>query len=235
MAERIETVISSQRRLLSDISHELRSPLARMNVAIGLMRQRGAGADLVMVARLEREAERLNRMIGDLLTLSRLESGERVAEPLPFDLAELVADVVGDARFEAGARGCHVQLAPSAPAPVSGASELLRSALENVVRNAVRHTADGTAVEVALAGEDPGTVVVEVRDRGPGVPADYLERIFEPFNRLDEARDRQSGGAGLGLAIAKRAVVQHGGTIEARAADGGGLAVRIRLPRAASA
>jgi signal transduction histidine kinase len=235
MAERLEKLVSAQRRLLRDISHELRSPLARMNVALGLLRQREADDPDGMLARLETEADRLNRLIGDLLTLSRVESGESGPRDLPLDLGALAAEIADDARFEAGAHGCEVRLSRTGPVPAVGELGLLRSAVENVVRNAVRHTAAGTAVEITVGSraEAGGPVgVIEVRDHGPGLPADQLERIFEPFYRADDSRQRGSGGTGLGLAIARRAVAQHGGSIEAAAAPGGGLRVTIRLPAA---
>ena len=236
MAERLETLVAAQRRLLSDISHELRSPLARMNVALGLLRQRGVEDPDRMIARLETEADRLNRMIGDLLTLSRLESGRPGSRTESVDLGGLVAEIADDARFEAGARRCDVRLI--CPALVLATCEpgSLRSAVENVVRNAVRHTGEGTSVEITVERRaDAGSpeAVIEVRDHGPGLPEDQLERIFEPFYRVDDARARDSGGTGLGLAIAKRAVTQHGGRIQAAAAAGGGLLVTIRLPAGA--
>ena len=233
MAERLETLVSAQRRLLRDISHELRSPLARMNVALGLLRQRGTDDPDGMIARLETEADRLNRLIGDLLTLSRVESGGAGSRSRPLDLGELAAEIADDARFEAGARGCEVRLIRPGPVPAVGEPEVLRSAVENVVRNAVRHTAAGTTVEITVgrsADAAPPEAVIEVRDHGPGLPGDQLGRIFEPFYRVDDSRERSSGGTGLGLAIAKRAVTQHGGSIQAAPAPGGGLVVTIRLP-----
>jgi two-component system sensor histidine kinase CpxA len=233
MAGRLETLVSSQRRLLGDISHELRSPLARMNLALGLLRQRGVDDPDGMIARLETEAGRLNRLIEDLLTLSRVESGEPGPGTRSVDLGELAAGIAEDARFEARARGCEVRLVCPGPLPVVGEPGLLRTAVENVVRNAVRHTGEGTAVEITVARRAEAgapAAVIAVRDHGPGLPADQLERIFEPFYRVQDARERSSGGTGLGLAIAKRAVAQHGGRIEAAAAPGGGLLVTIRLP-----
>ena len=233
MAERMESMVSAQRRLLTDISHELRSPLARINVALGLLRQGGAKDTDGMLTRLETEAERLNRLIGDLLTLSRLESGGPAAAKQAVDLSQLVSEVVGDARLEASARKCEVRVTQPSTLSVQGVPELLRSAIENVVRNAVRHTAESTAVEVAVeerSGSNGPVAVVEVRDHGPGVPRDQIERIFEPFYRVDQSRERRSGGVGLGLAIARRAVLQHGGEIEAFPGEGGGLLVEIRVP-----
>ena len=199
MAERMESMVSAQRRLLTDMSHELRSPLARINVALGLLRQRGVEDADGMLTRLETESERLNQLIGDLLTLSRLESGGPRASSQPVDLSQLVSDVVNDARLEASARGCEVRVTEPSRVSVQGVPELLRSAIENVVRNAVRHTAESTAVEVGVAerSDSNGKVaVIEVRDHGPGVPEEQIERIFEPLRRRRAgARDRPPGGA----------------------------------------
>jgi two-component system sensor histidine kinase CpxA len=233
MAARIEALVSAQQRLIVDISHELRSPLARMNVALGLLRQRSGDNAQGMIARLETEADRLNRLIGDLLTLSRAEAGDLAPDSGPVDLGELAAGIAEDAHFEAAARRCEVRLARRDRVMVTGVPALLRSAIENVVRNAVRHTPEGTAVEIAIerrAGKGAPEAVVEVCDHGPGLPEDQLERIFEPFYRAEDARERDSGGTGLGLAIARRAVLQHGGSIGAAKAAGGGLVVTIRLP-----
>jgi signal transduction histidine kinase len=208
-----------------------------MNLALGLLRQRGVDDPDGMIARLETEADRLNRLITDVLALSRLESGEPGSRSQPLDLGALVAEVADDARFEAGARRCEVRLTRPDPVLVVGEPGPLRSAVENVVRNAVLHTAEGTAVEITVEHRaDAGTreAVIEVRDHGPGLPEDQLERVFEPFYRVDDARARSSGGTGLGLAIAKRAVMHHGGSIRAVAADGGGLIVTIRLPAPAA-
>jgi two-component system sensor histidine kinase CpxA len=235
MADRLEKLVAAQRRLLGDISHELRSPLARMKVAIALLRQDGAEDRERMVARLETEADRLNRLIGDLLTLSRVEAGGPGPGGQRVDLGALAAEVAEDARFEASARRCEVGLARPAAVVVSGEPGLLRSALENVVRNAVRHTGEGTAVEITVERRPVAggfEAAVAVRDHGPGLPADQLERIFEPFYRVDDEHGRDWGGTGLGLAITRRVVEQHGGRIQAAAAPGGGLVVTIVLPAA---
>jgi two-component system sensor histidine kinase CpxA len=233
MAERLEQLVSAQRRLLTDISHELRSPLARMNVALGLLREGGAEDRERMTARLEVEAERLNQLIGDVLTLSRAESGEPVPAFESVDLGAMVEEVAADARFEARSRVREIRLAQSGPVVTSGAPGLLRSAIENVIRNAVRHTRPGTDVEIVVerrGNSGSPAAVIEVRDHGPGVPEDQLERIFEPFYRFGETRDAQASGTGLGLAIARRVLARHRGDIRAALAAGGGLAITIRLP-----
>jgi signal transduction histidine kinase len=232
MAGRIESLVEAQRRLLGDISHELRSPLARQNVALGLARRRGNPEVSSSLDRIGREAERMNQMIGQLLTLSQVENGTDGLANVKVDLDALVHEIVDDADFEARGRDRVVRLISSVPCTVNGVGDLLRSAIENVVRNAVRHTAAGTAVEISLRcdelnGKRPATVIV--RDHGKGVPEESIEDIFRAFYRVEDARDRKTGGTGLGLAIAARAVRLHGGTIKAMNAPDGGLLVEIRL------
>src|SRR5579871_210764 len=234
MAERLETLLKAQSRLLNDISHELRSPLARLNVALGLARQRANPESADMLDRIELEASRLNELIGRILTLARLEDGEQLVPQTPVPLGELVESVVEDAEFEAQARRCHVRATiAKGEWIVCGNASLLHSAVENVVRNAIRYTHEGTSVEVDLRGlEQSGKqeAVLRVSDAGPGVPADALGKLFEPFYRLDDARGRQTGGVGLGSAITERAVRFHGGRVAAFNRQPTGLIVEIRLP-----
>ena len=234
MAERIETLLNAQSRLLNDISHELRSPLARLNVALGLARQRAGVESADMLDRIELEASRLNELIGRILTLARLEDGEQRVPQTPVPLDEIVTSVTEDAEFEAQERRCHVRTSiPEGNWEVSGNASLLHSAVENVVRNAIRYTQEGTTVDVELTRGASGSsaeAIVRVTDCGPGVPAEALSKLFEPFYRLDDARGRQTGGVGLGLAITERAVRFHGGKVTASNRDGGGLVVEIRLP-----
>jgi two-component system sensor histidine kinase CpxA len=234
MAGRLETLVKAQSRLLNDISHELRSPLARLNVALGLARQRSGEESAAMLERIELEASRLNELIGRLLTLARLEDGEQHVPSTPFSLDEVVLNVAEDAEFEAQARRCHVRSEiPAGIWVVRGDPSLLHSAIENVVRNAIRYTREGTTVDIHLektgiaGGEE---AVVRVTDCGSGVPPDALEKLFEPFYRLDDARGRQTGGVGLGLAITERAVRFHGGRVAATNRAEGGLMVEIHLP-----
>jgi len=234
MAERMETLVKAQSRLLNDISHELRSPLARLNVALGLARQRADVQNNDMLDRIELEASRLNELIGRILTLARLEDGEQTVPQTPVPLDEIVANVAEDAEFEAQARHCHVNtvIAPGDWA-VRGNASLLHSAVENVVRNAIRYTQEGTSVEIELSGHEGSKgpeAVLTVSDSGPGVPSDSLEKLFEPFYRLDDARGRLTGGVGLGLAITERAVRFHGGRVAAYNRVEGGLRVELRLP-----
>jgi len=229
MAERLESMVKAQQRLLGDISHELRSPLARLGVALGLARQRSGAEANGALDRIERESDNLNEMISQLLTLTRLESGTDGRKRTNVDLAALVREVADDADFEARSVNRAVQVVSSDNCSIKGVEELLRSAVENVVRNAVRYTPEGTAVEVALSRQN-GNAVISVRDRGHGVAEESLEKIFQPFYRTEDARDRQSGGGtGLGLAITERAVRMHGGSVQAVNAVDGGLSVEMRL------
>jgi two-component system sensor histidine kinase CpxA len=241
MAERIEGLVDSQSRLLKDVSHELRSPLARLSVALGLARQRATpevAPELESsLNRIELEADRLNQLIERLLTISRLESGTDGLRNTMLSLRKLVEQVAHDAEYETPGRGCRVTTPAEAADEflVEADPDLLRSAVENVVRNATRYTAEGTTVEVrlerqqAVSGEE---IVVRVLDSGPGVPDEALPKIFEPFYRLDDARNRQTGGAGLGLSIADRAIRLHGGQLRASNRKEGGLEVEIRIPAA---
>ncbi len=238
MAERLEMLVKAQSRLLNDISHELRSPLARLNVALGLARQRAGVESTDMLDRIELEASRLNELIGRILTLARLEDGEQGVPQTPVPLGEVVTNVAEDAEFEAQERHCHVHAEiPAGDWGVCGNDSLLHSAVENVVRNAIRYTAEGTSVEIELSrgltrDDRSGgrEAVLRVSDSGPGVPPDALEKMFEPFYRLDDARGRLTGGVGLGLAITERAVRFHGGRVSAFNRAEGGLMVEIRLP-----
>lgn len=230
MAERIAGLISSQKRLLADISHELRSPLARLSVALELARKNTNGKGMIALDRIEQESERVNKLVGQLLTLTRLESGAERVPPETVVLEELVQQVIADASFEARPLHKDVKAIGLEQCRVRGSAELLRSAAENVVRNGIRYTAAGTAVEVALRWRME-TAVLTVRDYGPGVPEPEIQHIFEPFYRVSEARERTSGGVGLGLSIAERTVKLHGGTIQAENVQNGFL-ITIELPLA---
>jgi len=230
-AAQLERLMEGQRRLLHDVSHELRSPLARLQAAVGLARQQPANVDGSM-ERIEREAARMDRLVDELLTLSRVEAGMGAGKPERVDLVELVAQVIEDAAFEADAGGNPVQLdtdvAALDAATVDGHPEMLHRALENVVRNAVRHSPPGGRVRVSARYQPAQREVrIGVEDEGPGVPADELESIFEPFFRGSGAKTGR--GHGLGLAIARRVIEAHGGTIAASNRPAGGLAVEIRL------
>jgi two-component system sensor histidine kinase CpxA len=227
MAERIESLVISQQRLLRDISHELRSPLARMNVALGIGKQKASPEVVQQLERIESEADRLNLMIGRILTLSKLESGAQDYDKQPVDLVEIVASVVDDADFEARPLGKAVNMNGDGSCVVDGNETLLRSAVENVLRNAVRYTKEGSTINVSVR-HDGDKVKIKVLDHGGGVPDEELKNLFKPFYRIGEARERSTGGIGLGLAIADRAIAAHEGMISARNI-GDGLEVEIGL------
>ena len=233
MAERIQALLASQQRLMGDISHELRSPLARLSVALGLARRQAGPEATAALDRIERETERLNELIGNLLQLSRLESGAAPMGAETVELDGLVREVAEDANFEAQSRNRKVRVIEAESCAIAGSRELVRSAVENVVRNALKYTAEGTDVEVSVkcvsdpAGENG---VIRIRDHGEGVPEDALEDIFRPFYRVADSRERSSGGTGLGLTITERAMRVHGGQVKAQNSPAGGLVVELRLP-----
>ena len=240
MAERLESLVGAQKLLLRDVSHELRSPLARLSVALELAHEDATEPELdEHLARIEREAERLNQLIGQLLTLSALEARE-VRESTesfqPVSLNGLLEELLPDAEYEAQQRKCTVSLEESAQCTVRGDRALLYRAIENVVRNAIRYTDAGTAVGLRLSemsDESNGGrrwAVVEIEDHGPGIPEAELEQIFQPFYRVDRSRTASTGGFGVGLAITERAVRLHGGSITARNRAEGGALVRMVLP-----
>jgi two-component system OmpR family sensor kinase len=228
MADQLRANRAAITRLLRDISHELRSPLARMRVAVGLARQ--PPADLGrQLDRMEGEIERLDGMIGQVLKLARLHGTDAPFKRETFDIDEVIEEVVRDASFEGAVKGCKVELRGAAQGALHGNRELLRSAIENVLRNAVRYSPPGAAVDVTVERSEAGLAIV-VRDRGPGVPASDLERIFEPFYRVAESRDRDTGGEGIGLAITSQVMRAHGGAAVAANQFGGGLEVRLSMP-----
>ena len=227
MAERIESLVMSQKRLSRDVSHELRSPLARMGVALEIAKQKSNGELSPLLQRIETESGRLNEMISRLLTLSRLETGTGDFRKEEIDLSALVEQVVEDAEFEANAKNKSVRIVRLDRCSVAGNESLLESAVENVLRNAVKYTAESTAVEVSVIKENSAVKVI-VRDHGEGVPEDALANLFRPFYRVGESRERKTGGIGLGLAIAQQAVFAHNGKISARN-TGDGLLVEILL------
>jgi two-component system sensor histidine kinase CpxA len=237
MAERLEAAVQAQSRLLHDISHELRSPLARLNVASALAHQRAGSEAHSALERIDLEAERLNELIGGLLTIARLDSGNDARQKSPILLGELIEGIAADANFEAQGRNCGVESLIKEDCLVSGAPILLHSAIENVVRNGARYTRESTKVLITLeqSHNAPGEALISIADSGPGVPEEALDKLFRPFYRIDDARGRLTGGAGLGLAITERAVRLHGGTVKASNRPEGGLLVQIRLPLASPA
>ena len=226
MASRMKTLLTAERRLLQDISHELRSPLNRLGFAVELARSsqdRNGALD-----RIKHESNRLTSLVGELIQMTRAEGdpAERINEPL--DLSAVVELVAREAEIEAEVRQVRLVRRWQGKFPVTGDGGLLARALDNIVRNAIRHTATGTAVEIGI-DDQSGQAVVSVRDQGPGVPEEMLGTIFKPFFRVESDRGRDSGGIGLGLAIAQRAVVLHHGEISAHNANPG-LTVEVRLP-----
>jgi two-component system, OmpR family, sensor kinase len=232
MADQLRANRSATTQLLRDVSHELRSPLARMRVALGLARQ--PSADLArQLDRLEREIERLDSMISQVLKLARLQGTQAAFVKESFELEEMIEEVVRDANYEGALKRCKVTVLGDTQACVLGNRELLRSAVENVLRNAVRYSPAETPVDVHVARAPTG-LTISIRDYGPGVPTADLERIFEPFYRVAESRDRDSGGEGIGLAITSRVMKAHGGG--ARASNRpGGFEVCLSLPETALA
>lgn len=225
MADQIGQLLSSQKLLMLDLSHELRSPLARIKVALELARGKSAPADLI--DRMDRDADRMDSMIGALLLLARLESPSSLCNEEEIDLSELIAAIVEDAQLEgAGSAHCiHARIAPGLA--VIGDRELLSRAIENVLRNALRHTPDGSDIEV-VASEKGDHVAIGVADGGKGIPPELIEHLFTPFARGEDASRE---GAGLGLAIMRAAIVRHGGTVAMKNRESGsGLEVLIRLP-----
>ena len=228
MVDQLRATRASRTRLLRDISHELRSPLARMRVAVALARQSQSDPARQM-DRMDREIERLDDLIGQVLNLARLQGAQPRIDREPVDLGELVEEVAHDANFEGAAKGCTVRVEAATGVTLPANRELLRSAVENVLRNAVRYSPDGAIVDVGVrvAG---GEALMSIRDHGPGVPPADLERIFEPFYRVAESRDRDSGGEGIGLAITAQVLKAHGGSARARNVPGGGLEVLLSMP-----
>jgi two-component system sensor histidine kinase CpxA len=228
MAGRIQTLLAAERRLLLDISHELRSPLARLGVAVELAR---SGEDREhMLDRIQKEADRLNELVAELLQVTRVEADPSLQKNDLVHLDELLGDMVYDSLLEAKAKDCTLLLKAPAPAILWGDEELIRRALENVIRNAIRYAPRNTSVDIELT-RTADAASVSVRDYGPGVPGEALTRIFDPFYRVDSDRNRLSGGLGLGLAIARRSVELHKGKLSAQNANPG-LLVTIQLPLA---
>ncbi len=228
MAERIKALVESHRRLVRDVSHELRSPLARQRVALELARDGDAAQVQASLDRIECESDRLEAMLAQALELSRLETASGEAND-QIALDALLDDVIHNADYEGAPRSRKVVLAERTHLNLTGSHTALYSVFENVIRNALAYTADGTTVSVRLL-RNGNVAQIIVRDHGPGVAEAELGRIFEPFYRTDSARTRSSGGTGLGLAIAHRAVARHHGSIIARNAPDGGLEVAISLP-----
>lgn len=231
MADRLEKLIVSERRLLSDISHELRSPLARLKFAIKLART--SPDTKTALDRIERDVDRITALVGDIMEINFIESGHAtdetgVARSAQIPAADIMDEVIRDCTLEAQSHGCRIAVNGRLAGQVMGNRELLRRAVENVLRNGIRYSPQNSTIDVSVA-ENSRTATIAVRDYGPGVPADALTRIFDPFFRVEEARNTNGGGSGLGLSIAKQAVQLHHGAITAENAAPG-LRVHITLP-----
>jgi two-component system sensor histidine kinase CpxA len=234
MAQRIASLVDAQQRVLGVVSHELRSPLARLCVALGLLRECSPEEKMEYLERSELEAEHLDKLIGQLLTLAKVESGADASRMETFDLGNLIQEVAADGNFEAQSRCCSVTVETVDACMVKGVVENLRTAIENPVRNAIRYTKPYTAVEITMGrrGTSPDSLaVIQIRDHGPGVPPGDLKKIFLPFHRVANA-SATTDGAGLGLAITERIVRIHGGSVRAKNAQDGGLILEMELPLA---
>lgn len=230
MAARLDEMVASQHRLIRDISHELRSPLTRLGLTLELAARENAPMDKgSLLKRMERETERIRSMVNQLLDLSYMETAKRHVNEEEVDLSSLLSDIRDDVLIEAEHGSCGIMLETPDTASISGRRDLLRSAFENVIRNAIAYTEPGSEVEVTLR-QDGEQFILMVADRGPGVRESDLPHLFDPFYRVDSARARETGGIGLGLAITERAIRLHGGTITAENRPGGGLRVSISLP-----
>jgi signal transduction histidine kinase len=226
MAERLERLIVSERRLLGDISHELRSPLARLKFAVKLARtsqDNGAALD-----RIERDVDRITSLVADIVEITFIEGGAAVQDTGIVRAGEIIDEVVRDCSLEAQFRGCSIEVSGKMNGEILGSRELLRRAIENVLRNGIRYSPQRSAIRLTIT-ENEREATIEVRDFGPGVPEEALARIFDPFFRVEEARNANGGGSGMGLSIAKRAVQLHHGTIAAANASPG-LRVKIAIP-----
>ncbi|HEY2039946.1 MAG TPA: ATP-binding protein [Edaphobacter sp.] len=227
MAERLEGLVNGQRQLIYDISHELRTPLTRLNVALDIGRER-KGDDQAF-DQMQQDLERMNQMVERLLTLARLDAAAATVPLEDINLTDLVGSIVDSAGFELHERSDKIVLDSEEVFRVRGNAELLQSAIENVIRNAIRYNDSEEPVQVVLERVE-SSVRITVRDHGPGVPSESLQQIFEPFYRVASDRDRRTGGTGLGLAITERAIRMHGGKVYAENATPHGLAVSLQMP-----
>ncbi len=226
MAERIATLLTAERRLLQDVSHELRSPLARLSFAAELMKN--ARDPETALSRMRREIDRLARLVGTLLEMTSAEGDPATHKSVALPIAPLVEEIVDDCSFEAAARHVKVECSIASRAMLAADPELIRRAIENILRNAIRYSPENSTIEVQL-DDRADEVAIRVRDYGPGVPEDMLGRIFESFFRVDESRDGTEGGVGLGLSIVRRVVLLHHGQVRAENALPG-LRVEMLLP-----
>jgi two-component system, OmpR family, sensor histidine kinase CpxA len=232
MAEHLQKLMLAQKQLLSDVSHEIRSPLARLQVAVGLTRQKANNNISREIDRIEREIVRLDELVGQVLTLSQLEVGTEKPKEDYVDIALLLEEIVKDADFEAVNNNRHVVLKSQQTWILRANTELLHRALENIIRNAVCYTAEASEVIVSLqqSRAEQDFIEIQICDCGVGVDNDKLTQLFEPFVRISDSRNRDTGGYGLGLAIAERAIHLHQGKVFAQNRDQAGLCVTVLLP-----
>lgn len=234
MAERLQASQQANRRLLRDVSHELRSPLTRLRVALEIARNKDQSLIVEELNRIELESERLEKLVDEVLSLLRESAGPQELKLQRFDLAELLQDLVETMNYEVSDDGDQIELQTQSPLVLDADRDLLWRVFENLLRNALIHGGENGAVRVTAAASSGHKITVSVKDSGPGIAEQHLVRVFEPFYRVDEARSRNNGGRsashGLGLAIAASAVRRHGGKITASNREHGGLEVRVVLP-----
>jgi two-component system sensor histidine kinase CpxA len=231
MAQRLEDLIKGQQKLLGDISHELRSPLARLQIALEILEKKSAEADKTMLKRIDTEIERLNALIGKLLELNRISSGTQTLIKQKTSLNQLLEKICENGRFEASVRHVSIELSASENIIVEADASLVEQAIENILRNAIKYSPENSQVKVRLqACPSQKIASVIISDQGEGIGEKHLEKIFEPFYRCQEARDRKTGGVGLGLAIARQAILAHNGKINLENLDEGGLRAEIIIP-----
>ncbi|MDR3517735.1 MAG: ATP-binding protein [Azospirillaceae bacterium] len=234
MADRVAALIEVQRRLVGDVSHEIKSPLARLNMALGLARRDAEAHAPRQFQRMQREIDNVSQLVRELLTLASLDAGAAKTVSEPIDLGELIADLLANIAYEAPDRAADLRFRPPGDTiTVCGDRALLGRAIENVLRNAVFYTAPQDAIEVTCAPDGNDRALITIRDQGPGVPDHALARLFDPFYRVDDARTRQTGGSGIGLAICRRAIEVHDGRVAAHNIAPHGLAIVMDLPRLA--
>jgi len=233
MTSQIQNLIKDRQQLLRDISHELRSPLARLFIALEISKDKASKDVMPSLQRIGLEAERLNTLIGEILMLNKLETGPSLRSCKLFDLSELIHRIGEDANFEAQSRNVSVVIAPFPVIHINGYPEMIHRAIENVVRNAIRYTNEGTAVNISIKAKrsEKDPVILTIEDNGPGVPSINLPDLFKPFYRVEGDRGRKTGGTGVGLTIAYRAIKLHDGEIRAENAKDGGLKIIIKIPK----
>lgn len=229
MAARLESLVLSKQQLLQDISHELRSPLARLSVALEIARDKSPAVEKELT-RIAYETEKLNELIRQILSLASLDASQNEISFENIDIVELVQSIVSDAHYEIQNRATRIHLITATACDADVCYPLLRSAIENIIRNALRYTPDDQPIQITVFTQE-NEVVITIEDSGPGIPEEKMSRVFDPFFRADDSRTQRTGGFGLGLAIAKRAILLHKGHIEAKNLPQGGLSVLLTFPK----